>query len=61
MRRLRASGLPVSVGHMQLRGEPIQRAAAALLFPLNTADTDTLAERVLRPAEAQPKTTAELA
>ncbi len=61
IRRLRASGLPVAVGPMQLRGEPIQRAAAALLFPLNAADTHTLAERVLRPSETEPKTTAILA
>ncbi len=61
IRRLRASGLPVAVGPMQLRGEPIQRAAAALLFPLNAADTHTLAERVLRPSETEPKTTATLA
>lgn len=59
VRRLRASGLPVAVGQMHLHGKSMQRTAAALLFPLTAADTETLAGRVLRPAETQPKSATE--
>jgi CRISPR-associated protein Csx17 len=59
VRRLLGSGLPLAVGTIQLRGDPVHRSAAALLFPLSANETAGLAERVLRPSESQPNTTTE--
>ncbi len=51
-RRLRASGFPPALGEIPLRGEVVQRTAAALLFPLAPREWPHLRATVLRPAEA---------
>ena len=51
-RRLRASGFPPALREIPLRGEVVQRTAAALLFPIAHRDWTNLRETVLRPAEA---------
>ncbi len=48
-RRLRASGLVPAVDVAPLRGVVVQRAAAALLFPLSQKSLASLREAVLRP------------
>ena len=50
-RRLRASGFPPALREVALRGEVVQRTAAALLFPLAPRDWTNLRQTVLRPAE----------
>ncbi len=50
-RRLRASGFPPALREIPLRGEVVQRTAAALLFPLAHREWTNLRETVLRPAE----------
>ena len=50
-RRLRASGFPPALREIALRGEVVQRTAAALLFPLAPRDWTNLHQTVLRPAE----------
>ena len=51
VRRLRASGFPPALREIPLRGEVVQRTAAALLFPLAHREWTNLRETVLRPAE----------
>ena len=51
VRRLRASGFPPALREIHLRGEVVQRTAAALLFPLAHREWTSLRETVLRPAE----------
>ena len=50
-RRLRGCGLVPSIDEAGLSRERTQRAAAALLFPLDDYQLNLLAERVLRPEE----------
>jgi len=50
-RRLRASGFPPALEEIPLRGEAVQRTAAALIFPLAPRDWIKLRQTVLRPAE----------
>ena len=50
-RRLRASGFPPALREIPLRGEVVQRTAAAMLFPLAPRDSTTLRQAVLRPSE----------
>lgn len=52
VRRLRASGYSPAVQTIELRGRPVIRSAAALLFPLSSGDLDRLAARILRPTLA---------
>lgn len=51
VRRLRASGFPPALREIPLRGEVVQRTAAALLFPLALGEWPNLRATVLRPAE----------
>ena len=53
-RRLRASGFPPALREIPLRGEVVQRTAAALLFPLAPREWTNLRATVLRPAEVSP-------
>jgi CRISPR-associated protein Csx17 len=50
-RRLRASGFPPALREIPLRGEVVQRTAAAILFPLDPREWTNLRDTVLRPAE----------
>ncbi len=47
-RRLRASGFPPAVDFISMDGEPVQRTAAALLFPLGPWQLTQLRRAVLR-------------
>ena len=51
VRRMRASGFLPALREIPLRGEVVQRTAAALLFPLAHREWTNLRETVLRPAE----------
>lgn len=51
-RRLRASGLAPGVDVVHASPAQLQRASAALLFPLASRDIDILARALLRPQEA---------
>jgi CRISPR-associated protein Csx17 len=48
-RRLRSSGLTAAVSQVCQCGDPVRRAAAALIFPLSRNDIQKLAAMVLRP------------
>ena len=50
-RRLRASGFPSALREISLRGEVVQRTAAALIFPISPRDWTDLRQTVLRPTE----------
>jgi CRISPR-associated protein Csx17 len=51
VRRLRGSGLACALGQLHAAGETVQRAAAALLFPLSPFDHGLLLRTITRPHE----------
>jgi CRISPR-associated protein Csx17 len=52
-RRLRSSNLTPAIDCIPARGRSVTRTAAALLFPINKEDLDSISERVLRLSETQ--------
>jgi CRISPR-associated protein Csx17 len=47
VRRLRGSGFAPLVARVSIEGKPVQRTAAALLFPIDTRDFDLLERTIL--------------